>query len=520
MIDDLKGWGAAKKSFHLMQEQAITGIGFNAQGARTLSERIRTEMAEIEAEVEPQLPPKPLNKGELKEWAFPAKPFKKDGSVAATLTKWASRVGATINEEEATATFPNGDAYKIAGGQNTITTGIMRLSNQEEIKDWLVAQGWRPTLWNFKRDERGKPERDDRGRIIHTTPKMQDKGRLCPNLERMSGPMVKRITRWLSLRNRLSVIEGWLEDPRLMNHDGRISAGSAGLTPTFRQKHTKVVNLPKAQDSVILGKEVRSLFVPSRPGYVMVGYDASALENRVEAHYCIGYEGGKEHAETILEGDAHTKNVFVFFPEEMRRLGYASEEDVDKDDEDFKNLRNLAKSGRYALAYGCSPKKLAETLGKPQNLGETLYESFWNANPALKMLRERLELFWEGQGGKRWIPGIDGRRLQTRSKHSLVNTLFQGCGAIAMDYSGLYMDHWLGGLRVDEEARPCYYWNGRPLYRVAYMHDEYLWEVPEGFGDEIGEMGTRSIEESGKKLNLKVPLHGSYKVGMSWAECH
>lgn len=510
-------WLASTKSFHLMGQQAVTGIGFDIEGACRLRDRIAGMMTEIENEVEPRLPPRPLNKGELKEYCIPAKPWKKDGTLSSTFEKWMEKVGAKLYTQR---DIKIGDeVFPIIGGTETITTGVMRLGNQDAIKDYLLSIGWIPTLFNFKKDARGKPERDAKGNYIKTTPKMQENGKLCPNLEAMEGPMVKQIVKWLSLRNRKSVVEGWLGNPRV-EFDGRLSAGSSGITPTQRQKHVTCVNVPKAEDGVLLGKEMRRLFIAKRPGYVLVGYDASALENRTEAHNCYPYPGGPEYAEEVLDGDPHTKNAFIaFYTEELLKAGLVMEEGV-KENPIFKPFRSKSKAGKYCLTYGGTGPKLAKTLGHPPEKGQEIYDLFWDTNPALKGFKDRITQFWETQGDKKWIPGIDGRRIYCRSKHSLVNYKFQSDGAVPMDYSLLYMDKWLGGIKLDKDGYPCYVYKDWPIYRCIYMHDEGLWEVPEHLAVEIGEMGVRSIESAGRMLRMRVPLTGEYKVGSSWASTH
>lgn len=512
-------WKAATKNYWLMNQQANTGIGFDKEKATSLLERIDGMMKGIEQDVEPQLPQRPLNKGELDFYRIPARPFKKDGSFSSVFERWLEKVGAALVEaSDGVFVDVAGSLFKVEGGSTTVSTGPMTLSNQSDLKDWLVELGWEPTLWNFKRDPRGKPMRDDRGQIVLTTPKLQENGKICPNLEELQGDLVGKVVKWLSLRNRRSVVEGWLENERLA-FDGRLSAGASGFASTFRQRHTVVVNVPKAQDDILLGKEMRELFC-SDNGMVMVGWDGVALESRVEAHYCMRYKGGKEHAENILDGDQHTKNAFVFYPEDLAKEGFVYDQDGLKDNSRFKYYRQPSKNARYALSYGCSPAKLAKTLRQPESKGEELYEAFWNANPALKALRERLTKFWETTGERKWITGIDGRKVVTRSKHSLVNTLFQSCGAIVMDYSALFMDKWLGGMGVDNDGRPCYTWKGHKVYRVGYWHDEYIWVTHESVARELGELGVKSIERAGEFLKLNVPLAGEAKVGYNWSMIH
>ena len=84
--------------------------------------------------------------------------------------------------------------------------------------------------------------------------------------------------------------------------------------------------------------------------------------------------------------------------------------------------------------YGASPGKLCKMLSLSPEEGEKLYEDYWDALPALKELKEKVEAFWESTGNS-YILGIDGRKLMARSKHSLLNLLFQGGGSIAVKYS-------------------------------------------------------------------------------------
>jgi len=510
---DYKPYLCFSMDSYLLSVQSWTGIGFDIEAARDLVVRIDAEMREIEELIEPQLPLRPLNKGETDKYRIPAKPFKKDGTLSSSMVNWMERTGAKLHTER--DVLLEGNVYPIRGGEATVVTGVMRLANQDDLKDWLVAEGWVPTLFNFKRDARGKPMRDDRGEIILTTPKLQENGRLCPNLAEMASDLVKPVVRWLSLRNRRSVIEGWLGNERL-EHDGRLSAGASGYTPTFRKRHSTVVNLPKADGKVIYGTEVRSLFRAKRPGYVLVGYDASGLEARVEAHYTKSYPGGEAYAYELIDGDIHTNTAVKMFAAKLDHLG---PDEIHKEHPDIKPLRNKAKTLKYAATYGASPRKIASTLGVSQAEGESIYQAFWDAAAPLATLRDRLTQHWE-MNGKAWIRGLDGRRIMTRMKHALVNSAQQSAGAIIFMYASLFMHKWLGGLTVDKSNVLCYSYKHRSIYRIGEMHDEALWEVPEELADEFRELGERSLSEAGKYLKVKVPILGEGKVGDTWADCH
>lgn len=507
-------WIAGSINWHGMAQQANTGIGFAKEEAVKLVAHVTDLMTKIENEIEPQLPPRPLNKGELDFYRVPQKPFNKDGSYSANFTKWLEKVGGKLYTQRDVKIGE--EVFPIVGGSETVKTGVMKLGNQDSIKDWLLEKGWIPSLWNVKKDARGRPARDEKGKVIQTSPKMQEAGRLCPNLEEMDGELVKPVVKWLSLRNRKSVIEGWLENPRL-DYDGRLSAGSSGLAASQRQKHHTIANLPKADPSVTLGEEVRDLFVAHREGYVLVGCDAAGLEARVEGHYTYPFPGGPEYAAELIDGDIHMKTTGDVFYEEVGHL--MGTDRWNKDDSAIKPWRGKAKNVKYGISYGAQAAKLATMLGTDIGRAEEVLERFWTSAKPLALLKDRVTAMWE-QSGKKYLEGIDGRKLFSRSKHSLVNLLFQSCGAIIMDYSLIFMDKWLGGLVLDNHGVPCYSYKGQYVYRVVYYHDESIWEVPQDLADEIGVMLERSIEMAGKHLKLRVPLLGESKQGKSWREIH
>ena len=169
--------------------------------------------------------------------------------------------------------------------------------------------------------------------------------------------------------------------------------------------------------------------------------------------------------------------------------------------------------------YGAGGPKVASTLGLPEKMGNEKLNKFWEANPAIKGLRDNLEKYWESTGRSKYLPAIDGRMLCTRKKSALLNTIFQSCGGITMDYAGCFMDLWLGGLKW-ENRKPYYMYKGYIVRRVAYQHDEYEFEAEEPIAQEIARMIEKSIEKAGQHLKLKVPLAGEGQVGKNWKEVH
>lgn len=506
-----------QKSFFLMSCQELTGWKFDTVLAASLKERIIQMMEDIRAEVEPQLPPRALKKSEEKYYTMPAKPFKKNGEFSSSWEKFVEKHNGAVDSVTGIWTF-YGKEYPVAAGLMLDIKLPMEMANQDQMKDWFIEQGWQPTLWNYQKDSNGKPVRDSKGKLIPTSPKIQETQKICPNLEKLEGPLVKLVVKWLSLRNRLSVLQGWLDNPRLQM-DGRIGAGRTGIAATHRQKHKVVVNVPKASDKVLLGKEFRSLWI-CEDGYKIAAGDAAALEGRVQGHYCYRYDDGLT-AQELLQGDVHSKNArFAFYdhvPAVQKFDIYSA--DFSKDDPTFKPYRDTSKNGYYACMYGCAGAKLASTLGIPVKMGNEKLEAFWDANPATKSLKENLEKYWVTRGESKYLPAIDGRMLCTRKKSALLNTIFQSCGGIAMDYACCFLDLWLGGIKW-KDRKPYYLYKGFVVRRIGYMHDEVEFEAQEEIAYEIADLIEKAIEKAGEHLKLRVPLAGEGKVGKNWCEVH
>lgn len=503
-----------QKNFFLMAAQAFTGFKFDEKKATILRDKIEVMIADLRAEVEPELPKRPLKKSEEGNYMMPAKPYLKDGKcLSALMYSFIEKHNGKLLSLQQVEVY--GKVVDIAPHAYVVTEAPMSLNDQNALKDYFLSIKWKPSMWNVKKDRRGKPIRNEKGQLIKTSPKIQEAGKICENLLELDGELPQKIVKFLSLRNRQSILKGWMANKRL-EWDGRLPSGSTGIASTHRQKHTVIVNVPKAQDDVLLGREFRELFTVDE-GNRLVGVDQAALEARCEAHWIYKYD--PDTAKELIEGDIHSKNAKAFYPLETKDFDTNSP-DFNKDAPGFKQYRSKSKNGKYAVTYGASATKLAKTLGKPEKQGKDLFDSFWKVNKGLKTLKDKIEYFWEREGQGKWIPAIDSRRLHSRSKHSLVNLCFQSTGAIIVDYAVCLFDMKMGGLKLDNFGRPHYLYNGKTVKRVQYTHDEFGTEVDASIADEIAKIMEWCMAEAGVRLKLNVPLIGEAKIGNNWKETH
>ena len=439
-------------------------------------------MEGIRAEIEPQLPKREPLKSELKAMTPPKLQFKKDGTPSKTCEKWFD--GVTITLEGKWSGKKNEVWYPLPYHEPIITPVTMTLSNNTQIKEWLLGIGWNPLYWNYKTEKNKHGKRVKirvNGKYVKSTPKLQENGKICPNLQLLGElEIVKPYLEWLTLRHRRSQIQGWLDNPRL-EIDGRIGASASGLTNTKRQKHSVIVNVPRVTS--ILGEEMRGLFkVPE--GKVLVGYDASSLEDRVKAHYLYSIDGGVL-ANKVIAGsyDPHQESADVWGME-----------------------RPKAKNGNYALQYLCMPPTLAKTLGCSLEQAEVYHVAYWELNESLDEFVQQVKRAW-AKNDKKFVRTIDRSKIYTRAEHSIANCVMQSTGAKVMDMSYAFMRKWIKEQNI-------------PAKRVIYQHDEFQWETTPEFGEIVGELGRQSIIKAGELFKLNCPMDADYAISDSWAGTH
>lgn len=231
--------------------------------------------------------------------------------------------------------------------------------------------------------------------------------------------------------------------------------------------------------------------------------------------------------------------------------------------------------------YGAQAAKVAKTIGSDMYTGQLVYDAFWEAAKPLALLKERLHDFWV-KTGKKYILGIDGRKVPTRSAHAILNSLFQSGGVICAKRAMVIYDDLIEeeGLAVDFFVDD---WKNKSFVQqmIAY-HDEaqlevtrdlvhFKWFSKESLGwtqvddpeeqkkidkeclDKVnawkeeeekrtgkiwanvhespkggwftaysraGELASIAVNKAGEYYNLNVPLTAGYDVGSSWSTCH
>ncbi len=633
------------------------GFAFDVEKAKIAVADLQEKMKAIADAINPILPPKPRNKGELAEVTppvnqlkihkavyLPKVQIKKDGKLSSAVVKFLTnqeeieytegdfsfifggqtfqlpyyealvpeftepsdvmlrfteRVGATIEKiDEEWLLFYKGQMYLLPYNEPLESHIKADIDDIDWVKSVLISKNWQPTEFRVRNlicdskkqsipyekrlaalrryvketieDGKYKEQRleilelneenlfptlaekikGNRPVVVPTSPciRVGVEKELCPSLIKIGEKVAfaKDFALYLTYKHRKNSIAGGVDDEEwefnednppnsgYLNQyrqvDGRIPAPAIEIgAASHRYRHIGITNIPRVTSTY--GFQMRELF-GCGSGAFQFSYDFSSLEAMVMALWCLKYTNGEELAKDLVAvkpNDIHTKNSI--------KLGIP---------------RSDAKSLQYALIYGCQPAKVAKMLSVSLKEGQRIYDEYWQAVPALKELRDNLEKHWN-KNGKTWIRTIDGRKINTRSKHSLLNFLFQSTGIICAKYTnvlsmqileekGYCIDCFVAepdvaemihmhdeqALRIkkhmvqikkftsEEEGRQFVEnWKGEQISPL--MHDKNWYIV---LPNDISRAISDAILKTEKLLKLSVHLQTEIMVNYNWAKCH
>jgi DNA polymerase-1 len=316
-------------------------------------------------------------------------------------------------------------------------------------------------------------------------------------LKAVKHPEAATLIRYLMVQKRIGQLaegkEAWLNYVRGGKVHGSVNVIGT-VTGRMAHAHPNIAQVPAVRSE--FGKECRALF-SARPGWVLVGCDAAALELRVLAHFMARYDDGA-YVKVVVEGrkedgtEIHTVN--------RKALEIESRDD--------------AKTWFYAFIYGAGNEKLGMIVTKVKNkaknsrLGKQLRTKFLTNLPAMGRLIDAIKAKAESQ---KYLVGLDGRRLHIRSSHAAANTLFQSAGAVAMKKALVILDTSLH----QQGLAP-----GKDYEFVANIHDEWQIECPPELAQTIGPLAVNAIRDAGVHFRFRCPLDGAFSVGRTWADTH
>ncbi|HEY8517788.1 MAG TPA: DNA polymerase I [Candidatus Binatia bacterium] len=240
------------------------------------------------------------------------------------------------------------------------------------------------------------------------------------------------------------------------------------------------------------GRRIRAAFVAA-PGMRLLSADYSQIELRVLAHLT---------QDPVLL-DAFRKGEDIHRRTAAEVLGVAPE-DVTPE------MRRQAKVINFGIIYGMGPQRLSRELGIPFAEAEAYIRRYFERYASVRAFADRVVA--DGRrdgyvstliGRRRYLPDLNSREPNIRqaAERMAWNSPIQGTAADVIK---------LAMLSVEREIERT----GSGARMLLQVHDELLFEVPEGEVDEAGRLVRRCMESV---VELAVPLVVELKSGPNWA---
>lgn len=315
--------------------------------------------------------------------------------------------------------------------------------------------------------------------------------------------LVQEYRRWGKIKG--TYLDGYLR--HVNNATGRIHPDLMPLgteTGRFAARNPNLQNMPrKGSDPIGIRK---MLVAPS--GCSIIELDYSQVELRVGAFYCRDekmletYRGG---------GDIHAQTTSVIYHIPV-------EQAADKNAENYKERRTIAKNCNFGVFYGLFPRGLQNTLKFKAGLDasfedcEEIIANLKAGYPQLSLWQEvvkrqakvrRYSETWLGR--RRYLPNITSEDWGKKSfaERCAMNTPIQGTAA---DIVKLAMARIV-------EVLPEYPW----ILPVLTVHDSLVFYVPEYKVLEAGRL-IKALMEKQPFLEFDVPLVAELGAGANYGD--
>ena len=487
----VRGWGESVELEHqvrlviALQEQ--NGFKLNVEKAQRLEATLRQEQTDVERELQTLFPP---------VW------------VAKRTSGTAYLVPGVNTKEEITQScvrIPKvgnvkGKGQTIAGAEYTAVELLPFNPGSRHQVSWrLMMKGWAPTKFT----EGGTPQVDDNV-LQELAKRWPECGALARyfRIEKQLGQLTDGKNGWLKLVNSDGRVYG------AVNTCGAVTGRMAHFAPNMAQVDKKDLRM-------------REVWEP-RSGWKLVGADAEGLELRMLGHYLARFDGDA-YSKAVVEGRKEDGTDVHSIAQKLLKF----------------HKRDNVKRSEYAYLYGAGDPKLGviaiedaldtKTYNKaesphlfnaagrplsPKAIGAAhrtaLQTGIKGLDPLVTAVKDRHRV-------RKYITGLDGRHIKTKSQHSALNTLLQGAGAVVMK-KALVIFHF--ELAKDAELVSSDFLSTNLFAYCANVHDEVQIEAEDEHAPIIGELFCRAITLAGERLNVKCVLTGSYQVGANWKETH
>ncbi|TNJ41413.1 DNA polymerase I [Phaeobacter sp. B1627] len=304
-----------------------------------------------------------------------------------------------------------------------------------------------------------------------------------------------RVLDWRQLSKLKSTYTDALQDH--INPDtGRVHTSylqTGANTGRMASSDPNLQNIPVRSEE---GRRIREAFV-AEEGNVLLSLDYSQIELRILAHVA-GIDALKQ---AFADGhDIHAMTASEVFDVPL--------------DEMTPDIRRKAKAINFGVIYGISGFGLARNLRIPRSEAQGFIDRYFERFPGIRQYMDDTVAFAKDHG---FVQTLFGRKIHTPeiaakgprasfAKRAAINAPIQGTAADVIRRAMVRMPEAIAHL---------------PVRMLLQVHDELLFEVPEGHVEETIETARKIMEGAADPaVHMDVPLVVEAGQGKNWAEAH
>ncbi len=279
---------------------------------------------------------------------------------------------------------------------------------------------------------------------------------------------------------------------------GRVHTSFSLAATTTGRLSSSDPNLQNIPIRTEMGRKIRDAFV-AETGHVLVAADYSQIELRLLAHIA--------DLPNMKQAFADGVDIHALTASEMFNVPLA---------EMTPEVRRNAKAINFGIIYGISAFGLAKNIGISRGEASDYIKTYFEKFPGIKDYMEaaKAEAREYGYittilGRKCHIKGIRDRNQMSRAfaERQAINAPIQGAAADIMRRAMIKMPDAIEGV---EGAR-----------LLLQVHDELVFEVPEGQADELIGIITPTMEKAHEPaVEISVPLLVEAHAAKNWNDAH
>ncbi len=268
---------------------------------------------------------------------------------------------------------------------------------------------------------------------------------------------------------------------------------SGASTGRLSSTDPNLQNIPIRSDA---GRKIREAFIADE-GNVLLSLDYSQIELRILAHIA--------KIDSLKQAFHEGQDIHALTASQMFNVPLENMDPM---------VRRQAKAINFGVIYGISGFGLARNLRIPRKEAQAFIDTYFERFPGIRNYMDETVTFAKENG---FVQTLFGRKIHTSeinakgpqagfAKRAAINAPIQGTAADVIRRAMIQMPKAIAHL---------------PAKMLLQVHDELIFEVPEGAVEETTNVVRRIMENASEPVvKLDVPLVVDAGTGKNWADAH